>query len=53
MIEAELPINFYDKSAKPSGTYSLVISCSTSAYGDFMTGCDSNVMYVDDFEWVF
>lgn len=53
MIEAELPFDFYDKIAKPSGTYSLVISCSTSAYGDFMAGCDSNVMYVDDFEWIF
>lgn len=53
MIEAELPINFYDKTAFPQGAYSLVISCSTSAYGDFMAGCDSNVMYVDDFEWVY
>ncbi len=53
MIEAELPFNFYDKTAKPTGTYSLVISCSTSAYGDFMAGCDTNVMYVDDFEWVY
>ncbi len=53
MIEATLPLNFYDKQAKPSGAYSLVISCSTSAYGDFMAGCSSNVMYVDDFEWVY
>ncbi len=53
MIEATLPLYFYDKQAKPSGAYSLVISCSTSAYGDFMAGCSSNVMYVDDFEWVY
>lgn len=53
MIEAELPLEFYDRTAKPAGTYSLVVSCSTSAYGDYMTGCDKNVIYVDDFEWIF
>ena len=36
-----------------SGKYSIVISCSTSAYGDFMVGCTTNTMYVDDFEWVY
>ena len=53
MIPAELPIQYYDTTAKPSGKYSLVISCATSAYGDYMNGCTSNVMYVDDFEWVY
>lgn len=51
MIDTTIPIRFYDKEAKPSGRYSLVISCSTSAYGDFMVGCKSNVLYVDDFRW--
>ena len=53
MIPVELPIQYYDTTAKPSGRYSLVISCATSAYGDYMNGCTSNVMYVDDFEWVY
>lgn len=53
MITVDLPLEFYDKTAKPSGSYTLVLSAATSAYGDFMTGCSTNVMYVDDFEWVY
>lgn len=53
MIDTELELHFYDREAKPSGLYQLVISCSTSAYGDFMTGCKSNVLYIDNFEWAY
>ena len=53
MIDVQLPLNYYDTKAKPSGLYQIVISCSTSAYGDFMAGCKSNVLYVDNFEWVY
>ena len=53
MIDVQLPLNFYDTKAKPSGLYQIVVSCSTSAYGDFMVGCTTNTMYVDDFEWVY
>lgn len=54
MVTAEIPLLFYDqKSAAPSGKFTLVISCSTSTYGDYINGCSSNVMYVDDFEWVY
>lgn len=53
MIPVELPLFYYDKNSKPSGKCTLVISCATSAYGDYMNGCTSNVMYVDDFQWVY
>lgn len=53
MVEVSLPIEYYDTVTKPSGNYTLVISCATSAYGDYMTGCTTNVMYVDDFKWVY
>ena len=53
MIDTELELHFYDREAKHSGLYQLVISCSTSAYGDFMTGCKSNVLYIDNFEWAY
>ena len=53
MIPLELPIHYYDKELKPSKAYTLVISCATSAYGDFMNGCTTNVLYVDDFAWVY
>lgn len=47
----EIPIHYYDTRIKPSARIQLVISCAASAYGDFMNGCKSNVMRVDDFEW--
>lgn len=52
MVEAEVPLLYYDtESPAPQGTYTIVIGCSTSKYGDFMDGCSSNVLYVDDFRW--
>lgn len=53
MIQTELPLYFYDKDIKPTGKYTLVISCATSAYGDYMNGNTSNVLFVDDFKWVY
>lgn len=53
LVELTLPINYYDTAAKPSKPYKIVISCSANAYGDYMNGCSTNRMYVDDFEWVF
>lgn len=54
MVDAELPIQWYDKVTKPAlGNYSIVISCACNAFGDFFTGCATNEMYVDDFEWVY
>lgn len=50
----EIPINFYNKENKPkTENISLVISCTCNAYGDYMNGCSDNVMYVDNFEWVY
>ncbi len=50
----EIPINFYNKKNKPQAeNISLVISCTCNAYGDYMNGCSDNVMYVDDFKWVY
>ena len=53
MIPLDIPLHYYDTTTKPSGNYTLVISCATSAYGDLMNGCTSNVLYVDDFQWVY
>lgn len=53
MIEMTIPIKYYDKVTKPSKKYKLIISAATSRYGDYMNGCDANVMYVDDFQWVY
>ena len=47
MVEVILPINYYqDTAAAPDGKYNIVVSCSTSAYGDYMDACTTNVMYV-------
>lgn len=54
MQDAELDIVWYDHETRPAeGKYSLVISCACNAYGDYFPGCSKNVMYVDDFEWVY
>ena len=54
-IEATLPFNWYAKDAAnpASAPFSLVISCATSVRGDYLTGCSTNEMQVDDFEWVY
>lgn len=52
--EIIIPILYKDKESKPaSGKYSLVISCASSAYGDYLCGCPDNVLSVDDFQWVY
>lgn len=53
MKEITIPIQYYDKTAKPEGLYKLIISAATSRYGDYMNGCKDNEMYVDDFQWVY
>lgn len=54
MIDKELEFVYYDKTAKPAaGNYSLIIACATSRYGDYMNGCNTNELYVDEFEWVY
>lgn len=52
MIDAEIPLLYYDTACEaPQSSYTIIISCSTSKYGDFMDGCSTNVLYVDDFRW--
>lgn len=53
MITVDVPFYYYDKVTKPSKAYTIAISCAANAYGDYMCGCDTNEVYVDDFEWVY
>lgn len=49
---ANIQIQWYDKTSKPTdGNYSLIISCSANAYGDYMNGCTSNFLHIDDIQW--
>ncbi len=50
VTESELTVYYYDTDIKPSSNITIVVSFSTSAYGDYLTGCNTNVLYVDDFE---
>ncbi|MFI3248956.1 MAG: DUF4493 domain-containing protein [Rikenellaceae bacterium] len=50
LYDLELPIHYYDKVTKPSKSYTIVISCAASAYGDYKIGNEGSVLYVDDFE---
>ena len=48
-----IPLNYYDKDAGiPNGNYTIIISCSTSRYGDYLNG-SKNSFYVKDFKWVY
>lgn len=52
LVETSIPFTWYDKEAKPkSGNYSVVISCATSKRGDYLTGCSTNKLWVDNFAW--
>ncbi len=54
MVEANIPLRYYDtECAAPTGNYTIIIACATSRYGDYMNGCSKNVLYVDDFQWVY
>ncbi len=52
--ELTLPILYLDKAGKPAAeNYSLVISCASSAYGDYLCGGEKNELCVENFEWVY
>ena len=51
--EIEIPFEWYNNTDMPSNTYALVISCATSYRGDYLTGCSTNKMWIDSFEWVY
>ena len=53
LVDYEIPIYYYDKVTKPSGTYKIVISSATNIFGDYMCGCDSNELWLTDFSWVY
>lgn len=53
LVDKEIEIFYYDPVTKPSKPYKIVISCSANIYGDYMNGCSSNRLYVDDFQWVY
>lgn len=53
MVETTIPIRYYDHQAKPSKQIQIVIAASTSLYGDYLCGCSTNKLYLDDFKWVY
>ncbi len=53
-VTEELPIYWYNHTAAaPTNNFTLVISCATSYKGDYMGGSLNNVLYVENFEWVY
>lgn len=49
-VEFECPLNYRDTRRKPK--YVVVISCS-SLYGDYFTGGEHSVLYVDEYSFVY
>ncbi|MCH5239311.1 MAG: PCMD domain-containing protein [Muribaculaceae bacterium] len=52
LLEVEIPFTYFDK-AKTTPTKYLIIVCCASKYGDYFSGGDGSVMYVDDFELIY
>ncbi len=48
----EIPLEYRDRAATDKPLY-LVIVVSASKYGDFFSGSDKSVVYLDDFELVY
>lgn len=46
--ELNIPLTYHDYSKKPA--YMLIV-VSANKWGDYFYGCDSNVLYVDDFSF--
>ena len=47
-----IPLHYYkDTPSAPAGNYTIVISCATSRYGDYLNGCSTNNLKVKNFEW--
>ncbi len=53
LVEISIPIYYYDNVTQPSKTYTIAISCASSAYGDYKNGSTKSDLYVTDFEWVY
>lgn len=52
LAELIIPI-YYKEDAKTKLPTHLVIVCSATKYGDFFSGCEDSVFYLDDFELVY
>lgn len=52
-VDLVIPACWYDTVTKPSGDYTLVISCAASKRGDYLTGSTNTVLLVENFEWVY
>ena len=50
--EVEIPIEYNDRAKTTKPTH-LIIVVSASKYGDYFSGSEGSVMYLDDFELVY
>lgn len=48
--EFEIPLEYRSTSRKPTH---IIITCSSSRYGDYFTGSTQSIMWLDDFELVY
>ncbi len=54
LYDLEMDVVYYDKVTNPTDSdISIVVSCASSAYGDYFVGSTSSRMWVDDFEIVY
>lgn len=48
--EFTIPLRYKDLNTKPTH---IIVVCSASKYGDYMTGGEGSTLYVDDFELIY
>ena len=49
-IEYTIPLNYHDLETVPTH---IIISCASSQFGDYFSGCDSSKLWLDKFELVY
>ncbi len=52
--DLEIPLRYFRKTdTAPAGRYTIVISCATSRYGEYLNGCSTNELDIKGLEWVY
>ena len=49
-VEYTIPLNYHDMNTIPTH---IIISCASSQFGDYFSGCDSSKLWLDKFELVY
>ena len=49
-VEYTIPLNYHDIETVPTH---IIISCASSQFGDYFSGCDSSRLWIDKLELIY